>query len=130
MAMNFAKLPELLRKPWGTRNYQRPSLARRGASEERTGTPEMSPASRYAIVDQGWLPARPMDQRIESFLGDVLELAGEDPDVVHDEVRAFLSDYEAIFRAQESNRTLAARCAAPAWPRSYSDARERGSQST
>ena len=47
-----------------------------------------------------------MDQRIESFLGDVLELAGEDPDVVHDEVRAFLSDYEAIFRAQESNRRM------------------------
>jgi hypothetical protein len=47
-----------------------------------------------------------MDQRIESFLGDVLELAGEDPDVIHDQVRAFLSDYEAIFRAQESNRRM------------------------
>jgi hypothetical protein len=29
IAANIAKLPE--RKPWGTRNYQRPSLARRGA---------------------------------------------------------------------------------------------------
>jgi hypothetical protein len=47
-----------------------------------------------------------MDQRIESFLGDVLELAGEDPDVVRDEVRVALGDYEAIFRAQESNRRM------------------------
>jgi hypothetical protein len=31
IAANIAKLPELLRQPWGTRNYQRPSLARRGA---------------------------------------------------------------------------------------------------
>ena len=31
IAANIAKLPELLRKLWGTRNYQRPSLARRGA---------------------------------------------------------------------------------------------------
>jgi hypothetical protein len=31
IAANIAKLPELLCKPWGTRNYQRPSLARRGA---------------------------------------------------------------------------------------------------
>ena len=32
IAANIAKLLELLCKPWGTRNYQRPSLARRGAS--------------------------------------------------------------------------------------------------
>ena len=31
IAANIAKLPELLHSPWGTRNYQRPSLARRGA---------------------------------------------------------------------------------------------------
>ena len=45
-----------------------------------------------------------MDQRIKSFVGDVLELAGEDPDVIRDEVRVALGDYEAIFRAQEPNR--------------------------
>ena len=32
MAASIAKLPELVPQPWGTRNYQRPSLARRGAS--------------------------------------------------------------------------------------------------
>jgi hypothetical protein len=31
MAVNIAKLSELLPQPWGTRNYQRPSLARREA---------------------------------------------------------------------------------------------------
>jgi hypothetical protein len=33
-----------------------------------------------------------MDQRIESFLADVLALAGEEPDVVRDEVRVALGD--------------------------------------
>ena len=47
-----------------------------------------------------------MDQRIESFLGDVLALAGEEPDVVRDEVRVALGDYEAIFRAQETNKRM------------------------
>ena len=45
-----------------------------------------------------------MDQRIESFLADVLALGGEEPDVVRDEVRVALGDYEAIFRAQETNK--------------------------
>ena len=47
-----------------------------------------------------------MDQRIESFLADVLALAGEEPDVVRDEVRVALGDYEAIFRAQETNKRM------------------------
>ncbi len=42
-----------------------------------------------------------MDQRIESFLTDVLALAGEDPDAVGEGVRVALIDCEAIFRAQE-----------------------------
>jgi hypothetical protein len=33
-----------------------------------------------------------MDQRIESFLADVLALAGEEPDAVRDEVRVALGD--------------------------------------
>jgi hypothetical protein len=33
-----------------------------------------------------------MDQRIESFLADVLALAGEEPDVVRDEARVALGD--------------------------------------
>ena len=41
-----------------------------------------------------------------SFLADVLALAGEEPDVVRDEVRVALGDYEAIFRAQETNKRM------------------------
>jgi hypothetical protein len=62
-----------------------------------------------------------MDQRIESFLGDVLALAGEEPDAIREGVRVALSDCETIFRAQQTNKrmrakrlTPAARCAAPA----------------
>jgi hypothetical protein len=47
-----------------------------------------------------------MDQRIESFLADVLALAGEEPDVVRDEVRVALGDYAAIFWAQEPNKLM------------------------
>jgi hypothetical protein len=60
-----------------------------------------------------------MDQRIESFLGDVLALAGEEPDAIREGVRVALSDCEAIFRLQEPKKrmrakrlTPAARCAA------------------
>jgi hypothetical protein len=47
-----------------------------------------------------------MDQRIVSFLADVLALAVEDPDVIHDEV--CVADYRAIFRAQEPSRRMRA----------------------
>ena len=47
-----------------------------------------------------------MDQRIESFLADVLALAGEEPEVIRDEVRVAIGDYEAIFRAQEPNKRM------------------------
>ena len=63
-----------------------------------------------------------MDQRIESFLGDVLELAGEDPDAISSRidmarsergtrcsfsargVRVALADCEALFRVREPNK--------------------------
>ena len=38
---------------------------------------------------------------MESFLGDVLALAGEDPDAVRDGVRVALAKCEAIFRLQK-----------------------------
>jgi hypothetical protein len=38
-----------------------------------------------------------MDQRIESFLGDALALASEDPGAIREGVRVALSDCEAIF---------------------------------
>ena len=38
---------------------------------------------------------------LESFLGDVLALAGEEPDAVREGVRVALAKCEAIFRLQE-----------------------------
>ena len=79
-----------------------------------------------------------MDHRIESFLGDVLALAGEEPDAVREGVRVALAKCEAIFRLQEPKKrmrdqarlTPAARCAALAQPTSCSAAGERASEST
>jgi hypothetical protein len=45
-----------------------------------------------------------MDQRIESFLADVLALAGEEPDAVPEGVRRALAKCEAIFRLQEPKK--------------------------
>ena len=45
-------------------------------------------------------------QRIESFLGDVLALAGEDPDAVRDGVRVALAKCEAIFRLQKPKKRM------------------------
>ena len=50
-----------------------------------------------------------MDQRIESFLADVLALAGEDLDVIREGVRVALADCEAIFRAREPDGETAPR---------------------
>ena len=47
-----------------------------------------------------------MDQRIESFLADVLALTGEQPDAIREGVRVALNDCEAIFRAQEANKRM------------------------
>jgi hypothetical protein len=47
-----------------------------------------------------------MDQRIESFLGDVLALAGEETDAVRDGVRVALAKCEAIFRLQEPKKRM------------------------
>ena len=47
-----------------------------------------------------------MDQRIEAFLADVLALAGEEPDAVREGVRVALADCEAIFRAQETHKSM------------------------
>jgi hypothetical protein len=46
-------------------------------------------------------PVKPMDERIESFLADVLALEGEDENAVRHGVRVALADYEQIFRAHE-----------------------------
>jgi hypothetical protein len=77
-----------------------------------------------------------MDQRIESFLTDVLALAGEGLDAVREGVRVALADCEAIFRAREDNKRMKdqaarvdGRCAALASSRRFINAGERGSQS-
>jgi hypothetical protein len=47
-----------------------------------------------------------MDQRIESFLGDVLALAGEDLDAIREGVRVALASCEALFRVREPNKRM------------------------
>ena len=60
-------------------------------------------------------------QTAQTFLTDVLALAGEDPEAIREGVRVALADCEAIFRAQETHKRMkdkplahATRCAAPA----------------
>ena len=43
-----------------------------------------------------------MDERIESFLADVLALEDENSNAIREGVRIALADYEQIFRAQEA----------------------------
>jgi hypothetical protein len=47
-----------------------------------------------------------MDERVEAFLADVLALEGEDANAIREVVRAALTDYEKLFRAQEVNRRM------------------------
>ena len=47
-----------------------------------------------------------MDERIESFLADVLALEGEDDNAIREGVRIALADCEQIFKAQEVNRRM------------------------
>ena len=42
----------------------------------------------------------------EPFLGDILALAGEEPDAVREGVRVALAKCEAIFRLQEANKRM------------------------
>jgi hypothetical protein len=110
--------------------FLRGSTPRSGATwSGRISTP--AGGDRRTAVRTAWTSA------LNPSWGDVLELAGEDPDVIRDEVPVALGDYEAIFRAQERTgergirrRTPAARCAALAWPRSLSVTGKRRSRST
>jgi hypothetical protein len=52
------------------------------------------------------LRGKPMDERIEAFLADVLALEGEEPNAVREAVRIALADYEQVFRAQEVNKRM------------------------
>jgi hypothetical protein len=55
---------------------------------------------------QATLRGRPMDERIEAFLADVLALEGEEPTAIREAVRIALADYEQVFRAQEVNKRM------------------------
>ncbi len=76
-------------------------MADHGRGTRKPGLKSMTAATHRRTV-----VGNRMDQRIESFLADVLALAGEDPEIVCDEVRVALGDYGAIFREQESNRRM------------------------
>ena len=47
-----------------------------------------------------------MDERIESFLADVIALEDENSHAIREGVRIALADYEQIFRAQEVHRRM------------------------
>jgi hypothetical protein len=47
-----------------------------------------------------------MDERIESFLADVLALESENANAIRDGIHVALTDCEQIFRAQEVNRRM------------------------
>jgi hypothetical protein len=78
-----------------------------------------------------------MDERIESFLADVMALVGEDENAIREGVRGALADYEQIFRVQEVNKRMKDKAAhdftssaALAWSRKSSDGREHQPQTT
>ena len=52
----------------------------------------------------GGKAGKSMDERIESFLADVLALEGEDANAIREGVRIALADYEQLFRVQEVNK--------------------------
>ena len=47
-----------------------------------------------------------MDQRTESFLGDVLALVGAEPDAISEGVLVALARCEVIFRVQERDKRM------------------------
>jgi hypothetical protein len=47
-----------------------------------------------------------MDERVETFLADVLSLEGEPANAVREVVRGVLADCEQLFRAQETNKRM------------------------
>jgi hypothetical protein len=47
-----------------------------------------------------------MDERVETFLADVMALEGEPANTVREAVRGVLADCEQLFRAQEANKRM------------------------
>jgi hypothetical protein len=73
------------------RNISRPSLARRGAFYQLAACGQPNAGDRIGEVGKPAWRRNPMDQRIESFLADVLAFAGEEPDAVPEGVRRALA---------------------------------------
>ena len=62
------------------------------------------PYNLYLRGPQATIAGKPMDERVEAFLADVLALEGEDANAIRQGVRGALADCEQIFRAQEVNK--------------------------
>ncbi len=89
-------------------NPRDPGARRQGRPENwsRMGRPRARNRQARWEIDDGRCHRRTavgnrMNQRIESFLTDVLALAGESLDAVREGVRVALADCQAIFRAEE-----------------------------
>jgi hypothetical protein len=52
------------------------------------------------------MAGKPMDERVEAFLADVLVLEGEEANAMRQGVPGALADYEQLFRAQEVNKRM------------------------
>ena len=68
--------------------------------------PARSEVKQFVVIIGERQAVKPMDQRIEAFLADVLALEGEDENAIREGVRVALADCEQIFKAQEANRRM------------------------
>jgi hypothetical protein len=59
----------------------------------------------------GDIAGKPMDDRVEAFLADVLALEGEEASAIREAVRVALTDCEQVFQAQEVNKRMKERAA-------------------
>jgi hypothetical protein len=60
----------------------------------------------YLRPRSGATSGRPMDDRVEAFLSDVLALDGDEPEAIRAGVKVALGEVETIFRAREDNRGI------------------------
>jgi hypothetical protein len=79
------------------------------ASHTRGNLFEVYPRLLYtqSVLDpQGDIAGKPMDERVEAFLADVLALEGEEASAIREAVRVALADCEQVFRALEVNKRM------------------------
>jgi hypothetical protein len=83
------------RSRWGTRNYQRPSLARREAFDGEGLSAKLT----------GGTVGKPDGPAHRSVPWPSFS-RGEDPEAIREGVRVALADCEEIFRAQETHKRM------------------------